>query len=161
MKRLYQGAASAAGLLIALAVAGCSPPADLGPPAVAYGQTECDLCRMIISDEQFAAGAVVQTADGVKKLAFDDLGCLLNFLREQPGGSVTCYVHDYETRAWLDAGRAVFLRSAALQTPMASNLAACQAQSAAETLRRRFPGDTMTFEQLRQPAENLPGSERK
>lgn len=139
---------------------GCRRSDDLGPPAVAYGQTECDLCKMIISEEPFAAAAVVVEADEVTKLAFDDIGCLLDFLHnEGPSACVVAYVHDYQSQRWLDAATAVFVRSETIQTPMASHLAACETQEAAADLLRRYPGTSTAFVQLKIGAAPKPGSD--
>lgn len=137
-------------LLGGLAVAGCGRAPNLSPPTIHYGETECDTCRMIVSEERFAAAACVVGEGGVRKLAFDDVGCLLEWLQEQPAtGQTQCYVHDLESREWVDATRAVFVRSATLQTPMASNLAACASSESAVAVLRRHPGTILDFEQLR------------
>jgi copper chaperone NosL len=116
---------------------------------------------MIISDEPFAAAAVIASSDGVRKVAFDDIGCLLDFLREAPRGArVTSYVHDYETREWIDAAQAVFVRSESLQTPMASNLGACKSRAAAAALVQRFPGVMSGFAELRAAAGVSAGDDR-
>lgn len=142
----------AAGSLLVLP-AGCGRSEDLGPPQIAYGQTECNLCRMIISEEPFAAAAVIASSDGVQKLAFDDIGCLLDFLAEQPPGKrIVSYVHDYASREWVDASAARFVRSDSLQTPMASHLAACKTAAGAADLLKRYPGNTTTLDQLRTAA---------
>ena len=140
-------------LLGMASVSGCRRADDLGPPPIAYGQAECEFCKMIISEEPFAAAAVITTADDVYKYAFDDIGCLLDFLNE-PGrtGRIRSYVHDQATLAWLDASHAVYIRSESLHTPMASHVAACSSADAAETLAQRYPGTTLRFEQLQAEA---------
>lgn len=137
-------------MLAAIPLPGCRRAEDLSPPEVAYGQTECDQCRMIISEVPFAAAAVVAEPDGVRKLAFDDIGCLLDFLRDgAPAARVISYVHDHPSHRWLDASKAVFVRSETLQTPMASHLAACESQTGADALLRRYPGARLDFAELR------------
>jgi len=148
--------ASLTGLVFAastLLSAGCGRGVDTDPPRIAYGQAECGLCRMIISEEAFAAAVVIRESEGVRKLAFDDIGCLLDFLRDEAGdAALTPYVHDHETRQWLDATKACFVRSEALQTPMASELAATRSPEAARALIRRYPGVIASFDELRGPA---------
>lgn len=132
-----------------LALVGCGAKDELGPPTIVYGQTECEQCRMIISDEPFAAGAALRDAHGVRKIAFDDIGCMLEFAREHPPGlHVVYYVHDHASREWIDAAGAVFVRSDALQTPMASQLAACKSEAQASALRERYPGAPLAFADL-------------
>lgn len=139
----------AAALLALASISGCGRTDDLHPPQIAYGQAECDFCKMIISDEPFAAAAVLQSPDGIQSLAFDDIGCLLQFLREKPSANrIVTYVHDYESHAWLEADKCTFVQSDSLQTPMASHLAACRTREAAAALSARFPGTLNTLEQL-------------
>src|SRR5262249_17785658 len=129
---------------------GCRRDEDLGPPAIVYGQAECEFCKMIISEEAFASAVVIASAAGqTHKFAFDDIGCLLEFLSQPERGDVLrSYVHDYDTHAWLDAAQATFVRGESLQTPMASHVAACATRAGAERLLKRYPGSTLRFERL-------------
>lgn len=147
-------------MLGGLAAAGCGRAPDLSPPTILYGETECDSCRMIVSEERFAAAACVVREGVVRKAAFDDVGCLLEWLHEQPASEQThCYVHDLESQEWVDASRAVFVRSETLQTPMASKLAACASSESAMAVLRRYPGTIRDFEQLR--SETARGAARE
>ncbi|MBW7906336.1 MAG: nitrous oxide reductase accessory protein NosL [Phycisphaerae bacterium] len=143
-----------AGLAVAGLAAGCNRGGDTDPPKIAYGQTECEHCKMIVSDEPFAAALVIVAADGhVTKYAFDDVGCVLDYLEDRPvSGRAIAYVHDFESKAWLDADAAVFVRSEALQTPMASNLAASATLEGAQRLLARYPGGIVRFAELRHAA---------
>ncbi|TWT44574.1 NosL [Phycisphaerae bacterium RAS1] len=150
-----------ASLLALVAACGCGRGDDLSPPAIAYGQTECDYCKMIVSDEPFAAAACISADDGVWKIAFDDVGCLLDYLKEnsgRPPGAM--YVHDFKTGKWLSADEAVYVRSEKLHTPMASNLAAFETRAAAEALRLHYPGQVLTFDALRKPASGMAATSR-
>lgn len=143
--------------LLAAAVAllaGCRRDDDLSPPNVIFGQTECAYCRMIVSDERFAAGAVLKLADGqVEKQAYDDIGCLIDVLQESPELTpLALYGRDYETRTWIPAETAVYLHSPQIRTPMASELMVCRSQAAAEKYQREFPGQLVTFAELRRRA---------
>lgn len=138
--------------LLLLASTGCRRGVDLDPPNIVYGETECHHCRMIITDVPFAAAIVLENADGVRKFAFDDIGCLVAFMAADTGGAA--FVHDFESKQWLKASQAVFIRSDALQTPMASNLAACATPSGATAVLSRFPGETLGIEQVRQRFEH-------
>lgn len=140
---------------LTLALAGCRREADFSPPQILLGQTECDLCKMIVSEEPYAAAAVFESPEGMKKLAFDDIGCLLRFLRQSPHLThVACYVHDHATRDWLNAVDAVFVLSDKLQTPMASSLCASATETAAQEILKKYPGRTFKFLEL--TATSLP-----
>jgi nitrous oxide reductase accessory protein NosL len=139
------------GLLLAVSLPACDRQPDLSPPQLAYGQVECNNCRMIVSEERFAAAAVVVAGDEVRKLAFDDIGCLLTYLQAPPhDAQVIPYVHDYETTKWIKAADAVFLRSEKLRTPMASHLVACVSEGAARQLLTQYPGEIVAFADLRE-----------
>jgi len=89
------------------------------PPAPLEAKSEsCRSCRMPVSDPTLAAQIV---APGEEAKFFDDLGCLRDFLRQNPPspGSVA-YVTDHRTREWLPAGSAVYTR-ASIETPMGSH----------------------------------------
>lgn len=137
-----------------LALASCGRDRDLGPPKIVYGQQECDECRMIISEERYAAGLVVDSPDGVIKQAFDDVNCMVDVLRRQTAATIP-YVHDYDTLQWLDARGAHFLHSDKLQTPMASGLASFTSREAAQKLAERFPGKVIDFEAVRGDARPI------
>lgn len=129
---------------------GCGRNEDLAPPQVLYGESECEQCRMIISEEPFAAAAVVVSADGVRKASFDDVGCLVEYVAAQAGGAqITAYVKDYQTKAWVDASRALFVRSGRLKTPMASHAVALGERAAADRLLQQYPGRLLSYDELR------------
>lgn len=130
-------------------LAGCRDTVDRSPPQVLYGQTECERCRMIVSEERFAAALVFEDDHRVVKPAFDDVGCLLEYLKRQPPASdYIAYVHDLDTRRWLDASQAHFVHSDTLETPMASGLAAADSPRAAQQLADRYAGRRLRFGDL-------------
>lgn len=141
--------------LVALAMlAGCSQPQEPSPPVIYFGQHECDVCRMIISDDRYAAALVhVDDRGRFMSMAFDDIGCLLELEQEQEGQTlqiVARYVTDAETGQWLDASDATYLHSKSLRTPMAYYLAALPDRNRAAAMQQEHPGDILTFEQVRQ-----------
>lgn len=136
--------------LIVLAVStGCNRAPDMAPPEIRLGEQECDWCRMLISDERFAAALVVNEADAVRKLAFDDINCVFGYLADHPpSGKYKVYTHDFQNRTWLDAHAAIFVHSAKLETPMAAQLAAAPSRNAAQQLLERYPGDLLAYEDV-------------
>ncbi len=135
----------------ALLAAGCNRATDLSPPAIVWGEHECELCKMIISEERHAAALAVREGRHVSKWAFDDAGCLLDWLCEHPpGGEWVPYVHDLTTGRWLDARTALFVQSERLETPMASQLAACASLEGAHRLLEQYPGRITSFDELLQ-----------
>jgi copper chaperone NosL len=130
------------GLILAMGTFGCERVDRPVPPEIVFGQHECDVCRMIISDERFAAGLSVEDASGdYITLAFDDIGCMLEYEQSNPEDTIAArYVRDRDSRQWLDATTAVFLHSQTLETPMAFGVAAFSQHSQAVELQQSFPG---------------------
>ena len=111
-------------LIIAL-VSGCTRKSEDGPPQVRYGQDECALCGMIVSDARHAA-ALRAVLDGeTRDLLFDDVGDMIKYEQANPAAKpIRRYVHDFETRQWVDAAQARFVRDATVHTPMGSGIVA-------------------------------------
>jgi copper chaperone NosL len=134
---------------LALLAGACSRPPDTGPPQLRYGEQECDACRMLVSDERFAAALVFDQQGEVTKLAFDDINCVFAYLSDHPrSGPYQVYTHDLNTHAWLDARTALFVHSEKLETPMASQIAAASSPEGLERLLNRYPGAQLTFEEV-------------
>jgi copper chaperone NosL len=109
------------GLIAAGVLAGCQPGDASRPPTVRFGEEACDSCRMIISDERFAAALVTATGDALK---FDDIGCLIQHEADQLRPDVTYWVRDSRSGEWLNAREATFVRSPSVVSPMGFGLAA-------------------------------------
>jgi copper chaperone NosL len=106
-----------------LAATSCSPSGPPPPAPLDTANEACRHCRMMVSDARFAAQLV---APGEEPLFFDDIGCLRDFLAENPQkkAAFTAYVTDHRTREWVLADQAVFTRVESLGTPMDSHLIA-------------------------------------
>jgi copper chaperone NosL len=140
---------------------GCQKSRGPTPPVIAYGQQECEECRMIISDARFAAAIVID--DPPRKFrgsgvgggrfvsrAFDDIGCLLEHEKLHPDAPVAArYVADASDGRWLDAEDAVYLHAESLQTPMAFHVAALGDREAAVAMQREHPGDVLDLAGVR------------
>ena len=91
------------------------------PPEIAYGEDVCDQCNMIISDERYAAGLVVEVEPGrYEHRIFDDIGDLLVYEQEHVDELTVAayYVHDYGSKEWIDGQAAYYISSRELLTPM-------------------------------------------
>jgi copper chaperone NosL len=135
-------------MLLALAASACgsSPPAEIRPPEILLGEDRCSECGMIISDLRFAAAAV--TPEGAN-LLFDDIGDMLRYRARAglPEGTVF-FVHDYDSREWLEAGSAFFVRSSRIHSPMGSGIAAFAHQTRAEAMAADHEGTVMDYQHL-------------
>lgn len=138
-----------AGLIVV--TPGCGPEDADGPPAIRLGESVCDECGMILSEERFATATIIEGPRGPEPRLFDDFNCQFNYEAVHPDlGVIARWSHDYETSEWLPTNRACFLRSPGLRTPMASQTAAFATEVAANSARDELGGVVMTFEALRQ-----------
>lgn len=137
--------------VLALTLAACGgEPAKLEPPKIYYGEDVCDECNMIISDERFAAATIVEVSEGrTESRIFDDIGGMFLYHIKHPELKVLArYVHDYETREWLTAEDAFFVRSEDVHSPMAHGVIACKTREQAERLAGQFNGQILTYNDL-------------
>jgi copper chaperone NosL len=131
--------------LAALALAtACAAP---GPRAIAYGKELCRHCHMTVADPRYSAELV--TVTGMVHV-FDDVGCLVEFAGTIPPEQIhSLWVHDFQpSDSLLDARQMVYLRVDSLQTPMGSHLAALRPGPAADSVRARFGGELVTWDDL-------------
>jgi copper chaperone NosL len=142
-------------LLLALSISGCGSrvPAELRPPEIVLGVDTCADCGMIISDLRFATAVVTPTGEDY---LFDDIGDMLHFLmhRDLPEGTAF-FVHDYDSREWLPADAAFYVRSDALHTPMGGGIAAFAIEARATQVATEKDGRVMDYATLlTQPASH-------
>lgn len=149
MKRF--GLLLVAAAVILLGACGGASVTPETPPEILYGEDVCDQCGMIISDERFAAGLVVEVDPGrYEHRIFDDIGDLLAFEKEH-GDALTIatyYVHDYNSKDWIDGQNAYYIHSNNLRTPMGFGLAAVAQPLEAEALAVEWGGTVLTFAEL-------------
>lgn len=115
-----------------LLAAACTEPA---PRVLAIGEDTCAHCHMTLADTRFDAELVTRTG---RVYAFDDPGCLASFVA---GGAVpadrihSLWVSDF-TRpdSLLPAGRAHFVRHAAVRSPMDYGIVAVATARTADSL---------------------------
>lgn len=136
--------------LMLLHTAGCKREVTLDPPALHLGQDTCFACGMIVSDERYAA-AIVQNQNGERKqFLFDDLGEMVRFT--PPAAAETRYwAHDVESKQWIDAATAHYVRSPANETPMLTGVVAYTTQAAADTAAKTHDTAAMNFDEVRKP----------
>lgn len=93
---------------------------------------------MLIAEERSAAALLVERDGRRDHLHFDDIGCLLDFSSdpERTGTVMEVYVHDYGSRAWIDAEAASYVcaEPGAIRTPMGSGIAALGSREEADAL---------------------------
>lgn len=130
--------------LIVLGLAACSSEPLTGPPEVKLGRSECAACGMIISEDRCSSALLIEHDGRREYRLFDDIGCMLDDERESGEGrrSIERYVHDHDTRGWIEASRAVYLFTEhdAIATPMGSGIVAYATSESAERSKAAHPG---------------------
>ncbi len=135
-------------MILLILLAGCAQgpprPVDIEPADV------CASCKMAISEARYAA-ELIDSEDRVFK--FDDIGCMLRFARERnmigsAPSRVHIFVHNYGGRDWLEAGKAHYVKSPEIPSPMASGLVAFADAAEAQTNADRFHGLVIEFAEL-------------
>lgn len=134
---------------IAILPTGCGEQAPDGPPTVRLGDTLCDECNMIISDERFVTSTIVDGPRGPEPRLFDDYICQANYESTHPDLRVlTRWSHDYTNAEWIDTDKAFFLISDELHAPMASHAAATTTKNQADQLQNTLGGEIVSFQSL-------------
>lgn len=111
----------ATGVVAAVLLAGCGKPDLSQPPTVRLGEEACAFCRMIVSDQRFAAAIVDESGEALK---FDDIGCLVQYADEHARKGAVSWVYGFDDQRWLDARAATFVYSSRIVSPMNHGLAA-------------------------------------
>jgi copper chaperone NosL len=137
------------GAVVLTTGAGCGDDAEAAdkPPKVAYGEDQCDRCKMIVSEERFAAGLVPKKG---KARIFDDAGELIMTLQEEGNGlgKRRAWVHDYDTKQWIDASTASFVDSHKVVSPMGTGVAAFGTREAADAFASQNAGTVRDWQQM-------------
>lgn len=108
----------------ALSLIGCkSSTLPEGLVEIKWDRDTCKRCSMAISDRRFAS----QVKGGPKQenFKFDDIGCAIVWLSEQPWAAEAAtriWVQDYAEQGWIDARGAFYVHGKT--SPMAYNYAA-------------------------------------
>jgi len=117
---------------------------------IQYDESVCIDCGMIISDERYASATIVEGERGSEALLFDDVGDQVRYEYMHPNLVIVArWVHDQNTREWIDAEEAFFIRSKSLHTPMASGIASFKSKPDADAaLQALGTGDSFTRAEL-------------
>ena len=148
-------------LALALILAGCGGPkvTPETPPQIRYGEDVCVRCGMIINDERYAAGLVVETGpDRYEHRIFDDIGGMFLYVEEETEALpiVRYFVHDYASLDWIDAQRASFVASQSVLTPMGFGLTAFENTTAAQSMAEIWGGQVLSFAEVQKQGVPMP-----
>ncbi len=128
----------------------------LATPEIAYGETVCEQCGMIASDESQAAA--YRLPDGQLRI-FDDLGDMVLYHRLNDENVYVFWIHDYQSGEWSQAPDAYYVATDSLPTPMGHGIAAFTSVEDAEVLAREYSAPIYRWNDLLSaPLADLPRS---
>jgi copper chaperone NosL len=129
-------------LLGALWMAGCG--ATKFEPVEIAAEDMCALCKMAISEKQYASEFLNRDGDAFK---FDDIGCMANYVEKKIARDsiAAFYVVDFDSKQWLKAEEAVFVASPNFHTPMSGGMVAFKHRSRAEVVAVANQGRRISF----------------
>ncbi len=113
---------------------------------------------MTLADPRFSAELLATTG---RTIPFDDVGCLATFVATSgvPAAQVrSLWVSEFlPPHALLEAGRAVFLRSDSLRTPMDYGIVALAPGPRADSLRAALGGELLSWDRVLAMLRRTPG----
>ena len=115
---------------------------------------------MIINDERYAAGLVVETGpSSYEHRIFDDLGDMFVYVAEHGDKQriVSYFVHDYTSLAWINAQTASYVFSQTALTPMGFGLSAFEDPAAAQAMAEVWNGQVLSFDDVQKAGLSMPG----
>lgn len=130
---------------VAVVLAACSEqtyePREINP------ETDvCYMCNMSITHVDYAAQVVLKNGDHV---AFDDLGCLMEYIIEQGDEAIGAgFIRDTNSPQWLNIQEATYVYSKDYWTPMNYGVLAFSSQEEANQYMAEQPGDIILYEEL-------------
>jgi len=129
----------------------CGKSGEPVPVAIYPEEDVCETCRMLISDQRFAAECLMKKGR-VKK--FDDSVCMVRYFdMAKTLGTATrddvraYFVKDYETKEWVNAHEAHFVK-ANVTTVMGYGMLAFKERERALHFERQYQGKLLTFDEI-------------
>jgi copper chaperone NosL len=138
--------------IIMLVLSSCSKQ----PEPIAYGEDECEFCKMIVMDKRYGAELVT---DKGKIYKFDSVECLVGYidnkkLNEKDYSSA--WVGNYSNPGNLiDAGKAIYLKNDELRSPMGLNVLAVETQDQFDIIFEKDGGKRLVWKDLFQLVKEM------
>jgi copper chaperone NosL len=126
--------------------AGCSGNNHNAPPELTLGRDACDNCFMLINEKNFAASLWQKNGEAKR---FDDIGCMLQYLKKNDVSTASVWVHDLNSGKPVQADRAFYAVSENLVTPMGFGIAAFEKNGSAQQYADQNKTKVITFNQLK------------
>ncbi|WP_017754182.1 nitrous oxide reductase accessory protein NosL [Calidifontibacillus oryziterrae] len=101
-------------LAVIILLSACGEEGEIMPQAIDEEIDVCEVCYMMVPDNQF--GAQIVTGDG-KVYKFDDIGCMAMYINDyNPDGAV--FSRDFYTNEWIEIDKSMFVATTDVETPM-------------------------------------------
>jgi len=94
-------------LTLFICLQGCDSKISMDAKKVHWDRDMCERCKMVLSDRKFSAQ--VLHPDNGRKFAFDDIGCVILWFKEDRiewADRAVIWVNDAKTGEWIDARKA-------------------------------------------------------
>lgn len=119
------------------------------PDPIKLNYDKCLFCKMTITDGRFAAALLTEKG---KTLKFDDISCLVKYMKENPNIKYqSIFVADFtKTKAQLiEATTATFIEGEALKSPMRGDIAAFPPNTDIEKYLKEFNAKQITWQAVK------------
>lgn len=119
------------------------------PQPVQLGSDQCEYCRMIITEPEFASQVLNNQGRSFK---FDSIECMAAYdlTTDQVDNIHSHWVPNFtDTDDWLAVDDAFYLHSETLRSPMGLFLSAYPDRETAEDYRREYEGDLVRWNDVR------------
>jgi copper chaperone NosL len=117
-----------------------------GPQPINVNSDNCDYCRMMISDKEFASQVLNKQGRSFK---FDSVECMAAYDLSNEGDDVvnSRWVPNFlNTDEWLEATSAFYLHSETLRSPMGMYLSAYSNRADAERMQAEYGGRVIGYQ---------------
>ncbi|MED3574958.1 nitrous oxide reductase accessory protein NosL [Cytobacillus praedii] len=131
-----------AGFLLLLA--GCQSKAA-APIEIKANEESCAECKMGIEELKSAAQIILK--DG-KPLLFDDIGCMITYLQQNSPKYQAAFIHDYQTKDWIDFDKSTFVQNSSIESPMSYGIAGFDSEEKAAQFKEKDGGELYSKEEL-------------
>jgi len=118
------------------------------PAEIHYGSDECAHCKMMITDDRFAAQLVTETGKAYK---FDAIECLAQYTSANKSEleSAKLWVSNFQyPGTWVEAGKAFIVKSKVINSPMGESLLAFETEQQMQDHLAEYPGKQITWQRL-------------
>ena len=134
-------------VIVIFFIPGCGSGSDNEfPPEITLGQDACNNCFMLINEKRFAASVWLENGEAKR---FDDIGCMLEFIKKNDDRIKSYWVYDYKTKGPVKAETAFFINSKNIITPMGFGIAAFNSEETAHKFAKQNNTKVVSFKELK------------